>query len=356
MKYMISMGNSTISYKQQQQHQKVENYYRLFHEESRKKILSLVNESTIMYWDTRDEPEFSIFEELFDYDKVNYNSTSIQSQKIWTDETRHLVVAFHDFYGASYGLCEVSKQFKKTGCVKKHVLIAHMNENWGALSTYVKGRTANWGVLEKNWAGKGCNTRDIVEYLDNDNTKAVFTVQHQAFDHPKVNVIPLGLYPHLGAKARILKLMRMTPLNKTQLLMVNSRAYETRIRQIQAVLKTSNGTVKNTFGQEWDDYYDEMRRSKFIMCPSGLNWDTYRMWEAFYLSTIPVVEKYSRTDGWFRTVDDLPIVWVDTFEQDLTPAFLESEYEKITMNYRRYNFEKLTMPYWKWFVESFLPK
>jgi hypothetical protein len=90
--------------------------------------------------------------------------------------------------------------------------------------------------------------------------------------------------------------------------MVNSRAYETRIRQIQAVLKTFNGTVKNTFGQEWDDYYDEMRRSKFIMCPSGLGWDTYRVWEAFYLGTIPVVEKYSRTDGWFRTVDDLPIV------------------------------------------------
>ena len=68
-----------------------------------------------------------------------------------------------------------------------------------------------------------------------------------------------------------------------------------------------------------------------------------------------LVEKYNITDGWFRTMDDLPIVWVGTFEKELNPAFLEREYERIMMNFDRYKFEKLTMLYWKSFVESFLP-
>jgi hypothetical protein len=87
----------------------------------------------------------------------------------------------------------------------------------------------------------------------------------------------------------------------------------------------------------------------------GLGWDTYRIWEALYLGVIPVMERYNRRDGWHRTMDGLPIVWVETFEQDLKPWLLESEYERIVTHSSKYNFEKLTIPYWKAFVESFLP-
>jgi hypothetical protein len=86
--------------------------------------------------------------------------------------------------------------------------------------------------------------------------------------------------------------------------------------------------------------HTEVKKSKFALVPPNV---------------IPVVEKYNITDGWFRTMDDLPIVWVGTFEKELNPAFLEREYERIMMNFDRYKFEKLTMLYWKSFVESFLP-
>ena len=114
--------------------------------------------------------------------------------------------------------------------------------------------------------------------------------------------------------------------------------------------------MKNTYYiSTLDEYNDQLRRSKFIMCPSGLGWDTYRLWEALYFGTIPVVERYNRQDGWHRTLENLPIVWVETFE-DLNPEFLEREYEKIvTADFSKYNFEKLTIPYWKSFVESLLP-
>uniref|UniRef100_A0A7S2WDL7 RXYLT1 C-terminal domain-containing protein n=1 Tax=Eucampia antarctica TaxID=49252 RepID=A0A7S2WDL7_9STRA len=127
---------------------------------------------------------------------------------------------------------------------------------------------------------------------------------------------------------------------------------------MDAVLKSFHDKgymLNNTYGMSKDQYYDEMRKSKFIMCPSGLGWDTYRMWEAFYLGIIPVVEKYNRRDGWHKTMDGLPIVWVNTFEEGLNPAFLESEYKRIVAAKEQYKFEKLTVQYWKAFVESFLP-
>jgi hypothetical protein len=327
--------------------QEIVDHY-LFHEATHRKILSLVNESTILDW----EPNlyaFKVFHDLFDYDKTNETDAN-QTMLIWTDDTRHLVVS-------NQALCSVSKQFKESGSVKKHALIVHLNENWGALSTPVPNRTVNWGDLEEHWMREGCTKADIMVYLDHENTLAMFTVQHQAFDHPKVHSIPLGLNG-VWEKTRILNLMRKPPLNRTQLLMVNAHETDTRRGQIQAVLKSFNGTgLNNTYGiHRLDEYYDEMRRSKFIMCPSGLGWDTYRMWEAFYLGVIPVVERYNRRDGWHRTMDGLPIVWVETFEQDLNPAFLESEYEKIATHSSEYNFEKLTIPYWKSFVESFLPQ
>ena len=66
------------------------------------------------------------------------------------------------------------------------------------------------------------------------------------------------------------------------------------------------------------------------------------------MGAIPVVERLSKTDGWFnRTLADLPIAWIDDY-QDLTPDYLEKEYDRIV--YQKpptaYKFEKLTRQYW----------
>jgi len=317
----------------------------LFHEDIHLGILALVNESTVINWSPDD---FTTFSNLFDYDV--YEQSNDQTMRIWTDQTRHVVFT-------RSGLCSASKQFKDSGSVKKHIVIADLNENWGCLSTPVPNRTVDWGDLESHWKKAGCNKADIMTYLDHEHTLAVFTTQHQAFAHPKVHSIPLGTHG-VENGMEIVALTRKNTLNRTNLLMINSLAYLTRKGQLDAVLKSFHDKgymLNNTYGMSKDQYYDEMRKSKFIMCPSGLGWDTYRMWEAFYLGIIPVVEKYNRRDGWHKTMDGLPIVWVNTFEEGLNPAFLESEYKRIVAAKEQYKFEKLTVQYWKAFVESFLP-
>lgn len=70
------------------------------------------------------------------------------------------------------------------------------------------------------------------------------------------------------------------------------------------------------------------------------------------MGTIPVIETLDRKDGWFRTFDRLPVAWIDRYE-NLTPQWLEDEYERILRNEQSdgrghyyYQWDKLTKHYW----------
>ena len=328
-----------------------------FHENVAREIQALLqdNASAIMDWHMNDfEPFLDLFPHDEDVTPTGPTTDPSWEESIWPSNQKRL------FVHTSSGLCSISKQFKRSGSVIRHILIANLNENWGALSTPVLNRTVDWGDLEGHWKRDGCDKDDIMEYLDHDRTLAVFTTQHQFIDHPKVHSIPLGV----KNRGLILRQMSKNQVTRTELLMVNANDGDSRSKQLESVLKSFHdagySSLKNTYkaggGRGLENYYDQMRRSKAIICPSGMGWDTYRLWEALYLGTIPVVEKYNRQDGWHRTLDDLPIIWVNTFE-DLSPKFLEEEYSKIVRRgSESFNFEKLTIQYWQDFVESFLPE
>lgn len=44
------------------------------------------------------------------------------------------------------GVCDTLSIFRETKGMRRHVLISHLNENWGAFSTPVENRTINWYV------------------------------------------------------------------------------------------------------------------------------------------------------------------------------------------------------------------
>mmetsp|Transcript_25477 Transcript_25477/g.53057 ORF Transcript_25477/g.53057 Transcript_25477/m.53057 type:complete len:698 (+) Transcript_25477:326-2419(+) len=333
-----------------------------------------------------------------------------------------------------------------------HVLLTHLNENWGALSTEVANRTHEWGDVVKNWRGHSepCDPLELKElYLDSPHTLAVFTVQHQAlFDHPKVHSIPIGVgnsrdganallnsllrqakrwQPHGGADAPHRRRGRRLQPNTTessdpvegdprpQLLMINSSPTPTRTPQIEAVIRNFQESglpeargLTNTYGEKGVDkhtdartlYHNEISRSKFILCPSGIGWDTYRIWESIVLGAIPVIEKHRYEyekivyppsankrprllhsqehwnaqkmrrhlrrfnatletvgyyDGWRKSMDDLPVLWIDgTFGDELTPELLVEQYDALAGRAAEFRYEKLTSLYWMQFLESFL--
>jgi len=138
--------------------------------------------------------------------------------------------------------------------------------------------------------------------------------------------------------------------------MMNFSPWQHRPQISKAVFDNFGGSLNNTYGLKypyWETLYGDMRQSKFVLCPSGLGWDAYRMWETLYMGAIPIIEHYNRKDGWHRTFDGLPVLWVENMERDVTPELLESAYERIMSNASSFKYEKLTVQWWVDFVHSF---
>lgn len=88
------------------------------------------------------------------------------------------------------------------------------------------------------------------------------------------------------------------------------------------------------------------------LCPSGMGWDTYRAWESLMMGSIPILERYFRQDGFYKAFDDLPVLWVDHYD-NVTPTLLECEYPWILAKAYEHNFEKLTNKWWVDLIQKF---
>jgi hypothetical protein len=248
-------------------------------------------------------------------------------------------------------LCDTIQLFRQTNGMRPHVLISHLNENWGAFSTPVPNRTVNWGEWEGHFKREGCTTEDLWWYLNHTNVSAIFTTTHQWLDHPKVFSLPLGIKHQKGRIVEDLTTIQknMTLTNRTELLLIAQSAARDVITE--HVIANFNGTIKNKY-KDGSDYIENLRNAKFILSPSGMGWDCYRTWEALCMGTIPVLETYYRKDGLYRSFDDLPVLWVDHYD-NVTPSLLEASYPQILAKAKEYNFAKLTNQWWVDFINSF---
>jgi hypothetical protein len=93
-------------------------------------------------------------------------------------------------------------------------------------------------------------------------------------------------------------------------------------------------------------FLQQLREHKFTFCPRGNGIDTHRLWETLYMGGIPIVENAIALEEF----NDLPICWVERMI-DVTPEFLESEYERIT-SVTSWNWDKLRFSYWKKRIEQ----
>jgi len=86
----------------------------------------------------------------------------------------------------------------------------------------------------------------------------------------------------------------------------------------------------------------ETAEARFALCPSGLGFDTYRLWETLLLGTIPIVES---NIGFDRTYSTLPVLVVRNFSV-VTPHLLYKAYPCFIKHAQDWNFNLLTMQYW----------
>ena len=309
----------------------------------------LANESAILHddLDPTNHPKGLLYN-MFGNNEVDiihgHDNYSQHNHDIFSNTNGDLV------YSSS--LCWAIKLFQQSNKTKKHVLLAHINANWGAFSSPVPNRTVNWGEWSSHWKNAGCDMDDLWSYLNHSNLLAIFTTTHQNSiqPHPKVFSIPIGVACPVHDYD---KLHNTTFVNRTKLLMINNQVSEDRSPIIASVMKNFNGhNISNTYGlKDGYDYYQELHESKFILCPSGMGWDTYRSWEALVMGAIPILERYYRQDGFYKVYDDLPVLWVDHYD-NVTPSLLKDAYPRILEKAHEYKFEKLTQKWWADLINS----
>jgi len=81
-----------------------------------------------------------------------------------------------------------------------------------------------------------------------------------------------------------------------------------------------------------EEYFIELKKHKYAICPRGNGIDTHRLWECLYLDVIPIM-----IDNDFINIDNLPIIvlnsWEDFNENNLYNKFEKLKNSKITMSY-----------------------
>jgi hypothetical protein len=94
-------------------------------------------------------------------------------------------------------------------------------------------------------------------------------------------------------------------------------------------------------GLNYDDYLYNLYNHCFMICPEGNGIDVHQPWESLYVNTIPIQRKNINNKNW----RDLPICWVDEWEQIEDEGFLKSEHKRITES--KYDLTKLDFDFWK---------
>lgn len=229
-----------------------------------------------------------------------------------------------------------------------HVLFTYLNENWGGFSTTVPGRTIDWGHWDSVLADAGSSPAAVQNYLADPRVKAVVTPQHTAIQHPRILSLPIGV----KHSQSLLDHLRNADDLKTQELLLNNSGWRHRQQINAGVIANFDGRLYNTYGATQTEYYRSILRSRFVLCPSGLGWDSYRIWETLVLGSVPIIE---RSPGWDSVLDDLPVLKVTDFSE-VTPGLLARAWPSILAQRDRFDFGKLTKQWWVSRIHGLLDK
>lgn len=119
------------------------------------------------------------------------------------------------------------------------------------------------------------------------------------------------------------------------------------------VSKAFNYTVTNEYyrmkSRGTEEWRIQVMSSKFVLCPSGFSFDSYRIWETLMMGSIPIVE--SNPSGLDRIFSTLPVLIVRSFSV-LTPEYLEKAYPCFITHAAKYNFHLLQASYWRSLVNE----
>jgi hypothetical protein len=238
-----------------------------------------------------------------------------------------------------------------------------MNENWGWLSTNFLNRTITWSAAilgERNpYRATFVYAEDLMKpLLDNPNLIMFLTNQHHNFTHPKVLSMPLGLNDRKNTWL-MMKRVQIRGHIKTQLLFSALSDWGHRPAIVACVkqkmdpesvhenpykalhYKEMKGAVDTNLGKLY--YLLEMANCRAVLCVSGLGADSYRIWEALAMGSMPVVERGLGLD---RTFYRLPVLLLDDF-YEISTFIVKQAYIEALYRVNDWDYDRITTRHWQ---------
>ncbi len=88
-------------------------------------------------------------------------------------------------------------------------------------------------------------------------------------------------------------------------------------------------------------YLSEMKRHKFVLCPSGNGIESARNWETLYMRRVPVFKRHPYLEEIFK---DFPALFVDDFNEVTEELLLANDH--LFQQAQTMDMEKLSLDYW----------
>ena len=164
--------------------------------------------------------------------------------------------------------------------------------------------------------------------------------------------IPIGLENlkynkyHLGNKS-LIKNNINTAKKQASIIYGFSMTHKERFKYISVLKK--NKLCLHTYGWNNFIYRKILSRYMFVFCPRGNGYDTHRIWEAFYLKTVPILIKDKFNS--FYEKNDFPVIMIDEVDDInfFSAKKLVELYDSLKIKF--YN-KKIYPKYWKNFIKN----
>ena len=170
----------------------------------------------------------------------------------------------------------------------------------------------------------GCIDNKYIPFLHNIKLQIS---QNCLLQHEKLIALPIGIENRQWFNHDIFHTIRKkTDIPKTKNIYFNFslNTHHSRMECYQALKDKLIWNDKREKG----DYFIELKKHKYAICPRGNGMDTHRLWECFYLDVIPIMLKADCVN-----IDNLPILflnnWYELDEKTLTDEFLNIKMSKI---------------------------
>lgn len=168
------------------------------------------------------------------------------------------------------------------------------------------------------------------------------------FDHSsffnQIISLPIGVRrPDVANLYQLLQIAYDNNVTKSRIILINNSGVGDRAAINAHIAAVFNHTINNEYSTDGNaKYYDAVVKSKFVLCPSGIGMDSFRIWESLLLGAIPVVESNAGLD---RTYSHLPVLVVNNYS-DITPHLLSEAYQCFRSHAAQFRYQHLTQEYW----------